>query len=346
MNYLICQDWINTSTNHAGIKYLCLYLEKKYPKEFKTIIVTVFKQRQSKNRIVNKIKNIQFKYYQKIQYRKIASELIKKLKRGDCIYLMEYFDTTINQYIVAKKIKGILPDIKIYGMSHLVPSKIDKTFTDKKIKKWDSYVDKIITLGTSLTNYYVKRGVSSCKLITTFHYLDNYYLNSRILTYDKAKLTIIAMGNQMRNIDLLSEIVKCNNDVQFIICQGVSNLSNYFSTPNVKLIPFVTEKELRELMEKSDISLNVMYDTIGSNVIVTSLGMGLAMICSDVGSIRDYCDTTNTLFCKDLEDFNNAINLLKSNRTLLKSLKASSKNTALKYSIENFYLDIKNKIEN
>ena len=36
-------------------------------------------------------------------------------------------------------------------------------------------------------------------------------------------------------------------------------------------------------MNDSDISLNVMKDTIGSNVICTSMATGLAMVVSDVG---------------------------------------------------------------
>ena len=87
-----------------------------------------------------------------------------------------------------------------------------------------------------------------------------------------------------------------------------------------------------------------MYDTIGSNVIVTSMGMGLAMICSNVGSIKNYCDDTNTIFCSDLQDFNNAIRKLKNNPTLLTSLRESARSKALQFSIENFYIDIKNKL--
>ncbi|UVV76520.1 glycosyltransferase family 4 protein [Bacteroides fragilis] len=56
-------------------------------------------------------------------------------------------------------------------------------------------------------------------------------------------------------------------------------------------------------MNKADVSLNIMKDTIGSNVIVTSMAMGLAMVVSDVGSIRDYVDESNGLFCLTSKDF-------------------------------------------
>ena len=36
MIYLICQDWSNTSNNHAGIKYLCNQIQEMYPESYKT----------------------------------------------------------------------------------------------------------------------------------------------------------------------------------------------------------------------------------------------------------------------------------------------------------------------
>jgi glycosyltransferase involved in cell wall biosynthesis len=112
----------------------------------------------------------------------------------------------------------------------------------------------------------------------------------------------------------------------------------------VTLIPFVPEPELRLYMEHSDISLNVMQDTIGSNVIVTSLAMGLAMVCSDVGSIRDYCDEENAIFCENssVESFSKAINLLSSNRQLLMNMKTSAQKRSLSFSIEKFHLALMN----
>lgn len=339
MYYLICQDWWNTSKNHAGIKYLCLYLEHNYPNEFKSIVITKKRTKKGHNFIINKLRHLKFKLRQWKISNSVASKLISQLSEDDKVILMEYFDVNVNQYILAKKIRKKYPNIKICGMSHLVPAKMDNAFSDKLLFKWQRLIDVIITLGSSLTNYYISRGIPKNKLMTTFHYVDDIYLKSKIVEHKN--FTVIAMGNQMRNISLLSEIVKCNLDVNFIICQGVDDLSNIFTTNNVKLVPFVSEKELIHFMESADVSLNVMYDTIGSNVIVTSLGMGLAMLCSDVGSIRDYCDENNTIFCNTLDDFNKAIWFLKANPDKLMLLRRSSKEKAFNYTINKFYSAIK-----
>ena len=90
-------------------------------------------------------------------------------------------------------------------------------------------------------------------------------------------------------------------------------------------------------MLESDISLNVMDDTIGSNVIVTSLAMGLALICSDVGSIRDYCDESNTIFCENsVDSFCEAIRSLSCNRQLVFDMKCAAHKRAESLTISIF----------
>ena len=342
MKYLICQDWFNTSNNHAGMRYLCQYLEIKYPKEYATIIITQPKGNYGKNRLINKIKYLRIKYLLKKKNIQAAQNLLPLLQSSDKIFLMEYLDPGVNQYIIARIIRKKFPNITIYGMSHLVPPKIEKLFSNNQFQKWIKEINRVITLGNSLSNYFISRGVPEEKIVTTFHYIDQFYLLPQVQKHNE--FTIIAMGSQMRNIELLSQIVKCNQNVKFIICQGNNNLKEKFPGSNVILVPFVPEEELRELMQQADVSLNVMYDTIGSNVIVTSMGMGLAMICSNVGSIKDYCDKTNTFFCNNLEDFNQAIQQLRNNPSVLLSMKESSRVKALKFSINNFHTDINNKL--
>ena len=135
-------------------------------------------------------------------------------------------------------------------------------------------------------------------------------------------------------------MVKDNPNTSFVICQGFSDLSSYFTgVNNVRLIPFVPEDELRQLMAESDISLNIMEDTIGSNVIVTSLAMGLAMVCSDVGSIHEYCSDDNTIFCKNeiVNEFSDAILKLSSDKKSLLDMKILSMESRNKFTIEEFH---------
>lgn len=345
MNYLICQDWINTSNNHAGIKYLCNNIAERFPEKYKSIVIPPFCNnfKMSKNPIIRRIQSkvCKYKHY---KYTMFLYDILKnELHPHDKVIIMEYMDTSLSMLPFAKKLKKNMPQISLHVMAHLVPSKLDLYFpSNKDIKNWTEHVDMIYTLGHSLSNYFISRGVPPEKMFTTFHYVDYYYFNKNPVR-NHERPTVIAMGNQMRNIDLLQKIVSENPSVDFIICQGVNDMRGYFANKkNVNLIPFVEESELRNYMNQADISLNVMKDTIGSNVIVTSLAMGLAMICSDVGSIRDYCNESNTLFChnENISDFSKAITTLLNDRKMLADMQRKSYERATELTIERFIQSI------
>lgn len=338
MIYLISQDWANTSNNHAGIKYLCNELQRRYPEEFVSIVLPDnVGELKTKSRLVKKLIFLRAQYLHRKRVSIIFKELKSKVKDGDKIVLMEYMDLQFKLKQLAKSIRKELTGVNLYAMVHLVPQKLNSLFSsDEDFDDWTSCVDKIITLGSTLTEYFVYRGLSRDKVITTFHYVDEYYYKTCDSNTNSVP-TVIAMGNQMRNLNLLKKVVDGNPDTNYIICQGLSDMSKTFAhNKNVRLVPFVPEHELRRLMALADISLNVMEDTIGSNVIVTSLAMGLAMICSDVGSIRDYCDESNTLFCKSVDDFSNAISVYTKNTEMLHEAKKSSARRAKELSISRF----------
>ena len=107
-------------------------------------------------------------------------------------------------------------------------------------------------------------------------------------------------------------------------------------TPNVELKGFLEEDELRHQMDIADVSLNVMEDTVGSNVITTSMAMGLAMIVSDVGSIRDYCNDANAMFCQNnVEQFVQAMKKLQNNLQLVMRMKKVSLENSKRLQIDN-----------
>ena len=342
MNYLICQDWINTSNNHDGMKYLCSRLVELYPDTYKSFVITdyvgIYK---SQNRIINILNTYSAKFKHKFKEIKILNILRKNVVPGDNIILMEYMDGTYSMLQFAQVAKKFFKNIKVYALVHLTPGKLEHIIISRnKFNALIKPIDKFFTLGSSLTQYLISKGLAENKIYTTFHYVDEYYYKENPVVSQKIP-TVIAMGNQARNIQLLKLIVKDNPNVNFIICQGIQHFEPLFQdVSNVALISFVPEAELKSYMDQADISLNVMEDTIGSNVIVTSLAMGLAMICSDVGSIRDYCDDSNTFFCNTIKEYNDAIYELTHNPNKLYLMKQSAYAQGKKLSINNFSKDL------
>lgn len=337
MKFIVCQEWGNTKNNHSGMAHLCRLIYKKNPNNYNIIIVPDLINWTLPNLFVSIQCKIQ-PYLYKIIYLYVVLKIIFKIKKGDSVFLFEYLLKERNQYIIAKILRFVFSDkIFIYGLTHLTPTRLNMVFNRAEILYYTSFLDFNLTLGSSLSKYLISQGINSDKVITTFHYVDNLYYN-KIRTPSNKPLTVIVMGMQMRKLKLLEEIIVENQDVQFVVCSGFLKLNVIFNKyENVKLIGFIKEEDLKNEMAKADISLNLMIDTVGSNVITTSMAMGLVNIVSDVGSIKDYCNSENSFLCNSSWEFNEAIRKLNSNQELLNKMKIKSKAHSFFFQFENFY---------
>ncbi|WP_300725333.1 glycosyltransferase [uncultured Bacteroides sp.] len=325
MVHIICHDWPSTSGNHTGMMYLYKVIQSLNQTEFDIYILN---KKNYRNRKINNLKNI-------FSIICLGIYFICRYKKGDKFLLTEYLINESYQVLFAKIIHKFHPEALIYAMIHLTPIELEKRYSTKEIQKSASYVSQVITLGSSLTSYLQKFGFNN--IFTTFHYVDNEYYTPTDINRTSPTKHVIVMGAMARDFEQLIFIISQLPNVHFYVCKGKKDIDHLFKgLNNVTLIGYVSEDELKHYMDISDISLNVMKDTIGSNVICTSLAMGLAMIVSNVGSIKDYCDAENTIFCETTEDFILAIKKLIANDDLLLSMKKSAYNKAQKYSLQNY----------
>ena len=348
MKYLIVQDWQSTHGNHAGMKHMCDLLVAKYPDEYKVFVKECPRTWKSPRTFMEKIcwrlygKYAKEHYLKKtypLEYLELCSPMFSNLKSGDEVFLLEYLLPWAPQYELACYIRENYPKVKIYALSHLTGKYFDEMTAKEPdlIQKWAKPVDKLLTLGSSLSSYFEKAGVSKEKISTGFHYVYSDYYQKQQPMKSNSPLKVIMMGALQRDYGMLAEVVKQCPDVHWIICRGRKNVDDLFpKTPNVELKGFLEEDELRHQMDIADVSLNVMEDTVGSNVITTSMAMGLAMIVSDVGSIRDYCNDANALFCQNnVEQFVRSIKNLQNNLQLVLRMKKASLENSKRLQIDN-----------
>ena len=324
MIYIICHDFKSTSGNHAGMRHLYEEIEKR--------------KRGVKLYVLNK-NGVGVRRFNRVIAVFLALRLILLYKRGDKFLFTEAFFRGSFHDEIIWAIKMFHKDAPIYAMAHLSPIFIKKLYSEKQIKVRANRISMIITLGSSLTDFFNKLGISNVH--TSFHYVDtDYYFKKTDINVNK-KPRVLVMGAMARDFSMLAEIVRSVPDLHFVICKGRKDIDALFDgLTNVTLCGFMPEDKLRNLMDLSDISLNVMDDTIGSNVICTSLAMGLAMVCSDVGSIRDYCDETNTIFCNTKNDFISALDMLAKNPSVIATMKNSAKKVSTKFMIDKYIHDI------
>ena len=334
MIYFVVQDWQNTHGNHAGIRHLCKEIERIDSSNVKVVVIPNVRIRERNIKIIQNFLYALFSIY-----------LSLRIENGSKVFLMEYLLPTHNQYFIAKILKRV-KKVRILGLAHLVPADLELVFKEdfNKMLLWTKPLDGLLTLGSSLTTFLISKGVPAEKVHTLFHYVDlNYYIKKNVNpTIHTELLKVIIMGSMKRDVNKIIDIINRVPNVHFIYCAGRRQIDkNQFLHPqNVTVYRFLPEDQLKALMNEADISLNVMIDTIGSNVITTSLAMNLAMVVSDVGSIRDYCDDKNALFCQSEDDFVESLSYLAQNIDKVHSMKIASGDRAKKLSIPRFYKSI------
>lgn len=335
--YIIYFSWSNTAGNHAGMSYLAVQLEKNIQQ---IRAIKMISSKYKSVRILNLFYAILLALYFKII-----------LSKKDKVLLMEYMGRGAFQNIIANISKILSSSFEIIGLVHLSANHLLEVYkSEEKIKQKLSYVDRIMVFGSSLEESLAKLGFDK-NVIRTFHYVDTDYYRP-LLETQKSKisidsLNIICIGGLKRDFRALREVVINSPIHKFHICQGTNNLTQYFKDcPNVTLYDFLSESELLNLMQKADVSLSLMEDTIGSNVITTSLACSLVQVVSDVGSIRDYCSEEDAIFCKTTVDFINALDFLSRNIDKLVLMQKRARERSDDFSIDNFFNFIKTNIVN
>lgn len=322
--YIIYYEFSSTAGNHAGMAYLARYLDQNIGE-------------------VELVKNVhqEFKhggYLSRIYAVYVAYFLIGKLKKGDKVFFMEYLSRgTAHQDITAKLLRTHGIKNELCGLVHLAGDHLLELYTKEAILQKLEKLDKVFVFGSSLKNFIEGIGYKK-PVLKTFHYVDNVYYKPGVdFEKENACLDVICMGSLKRNYGELINIIGKTPEVNFHVCLGRSGLDHMFAQlPNAKLYGFLEEKDLLGLMQHCNVNLSVLEDTIGSNVITTSLAVGQIQVVSDVGSIRDYCDEENAYFCKTSEDFVGALLELKTNPGKVREMKKNALLKSKQFSKDSF----------
>ena len=265
----------------------------------------------------------------------VALRLRLTMRRGDTVWLMEYMLRTVQQSDAAHILRG--GGRNVIATAHLVPGRLKKHYSRRQTLSKIRPLDRLYTLGTSLRDYFTGTGAPSGKVKATFHYVDTDYYKAPLERHRGERLKVIALGNMERDFDTLRGIASRCPQVDFTVCLGMKKTDMFDGMANVRTVGFVAEEELRRLMQEADVSLNTMYDTIGSNVITTSLACGLPVIASAVGSIGDYVDDgVDGILFHNADEGVAALERLAADRQLLESMSAAAARKAQELSIDRF----------
>lgn len=326
---VVVYKWQSTEGNHAGMYYFGQQIIKQISD---CEIYEEYRYEKWIHGFLRKIKKIIWAFIfllKRVFIRKSSNRII---------FFTEFFGNSWQMYLAAI-LRRLHPHLKIYSIIHLPYNiLVDVHKSKSKIAKYTNYCDKIFVFGSSLKRDLIDGGCQA-EIVLSHHYVDvNYYKPDSSVRF-QTPITIIIMGDLLRDKELIVEVLKLLSEFELkvIYCAGRSGIPySVTQFKNVECYNYLSESDLLNLMQRSDISLNIFSDTIGSNVIVTSMAVGLAIVASDVGSIKDYCDDENAILCKNnAASFVNAIIELCNNKELLQLKKEASLKRAKQFSLKN-----------
>ena len=292
LTYIVYYDFAITSGNHAGMSHLARLIGKE----------------RSEVRLIKSIPH-QFRFgtaFALLYAISLAVYFKFKLKKEDQVFFFEYLTKGVaHQDLTARWMKRLRISNALLGLVHLSGNHLlEKYKTEEQIRIKLKPLSKVFVFGSSLERF-LRRACYQKEIVTTFHYVDNhYYRPLPAKQVQTPELRVICMGGLKRNFRLLKTVIAAMPEVHFNILKGNYDLKTEFEDcRNVTLHGYLTEDVMRSLMQECDVSLSVMEDTVGSNVITSSMAVGLVQVVSDVGSIRDYCNEENSFLCKTTADF-------------------------------------------
>lgn len=325
--YILYYNFPSTAGNHAGMSYLAHKLKAQFP-DVKLI-----------KHAPQEIKGA--KYWLKIQQALIFCYLFVVLKPGDKVFFMEYLTYGVAfQDRLARWLKKAGKQSKLIGLVHLAGSHLLELYGDEQlIRQKLSWLDKVVVFGSSLSAFIKACGFNK-EVSVCHHYVDvDFYRPTSGAPNQDSSLHVIVVGRLKRNFDQLHQLIaRSSNDIVFHLCTGGQALQG-LTDSRAKVISygFLQEEALLALMQRCDVHLAVLEDTVGSNAITSAMAVGLVQVVSDVGSIRDYCDAQNSMLCKNLDDFTEALSFLSKNPARVQSMKSSARRQAESMSLANFY---------
>jgi len=321
--YLLYYDFKHTSGNHAGMAYFAEQFGDRIPQ---AVLIKHLNQEFTGGRFIAYI----YSFF-------IACYLSIRLRSGDKVLFMEYLSGYFgHQALIARLMQCFRKKSCMIGLVHLSGNHLLSIYgSAKAIERRLRPLAKVVVFGSSLARFIRQIGYGGL-IHRTLHFADTeFYTPAPKNKSNGGALHVLFMGNLLRNFDKLEQIIlACDDRVVFHVGLGRLRRKMLNGRSNVKVYGYLAETEMLELMRSCDVNLSVLVDTIGSNVITSTLAAGLIQVVSDVGSIRDYCDEGNSFFCHSTMDYVRALKKLSESPELKNQMKANAREKAKMFSLE------------
>jgi glycosyltransferase involved in cell wall biosynthesis len=178
---------------------------------------------------------------------------------------------------------------KIIGVFHC--SQRRQWRVTKKPRWYKSY-DHIVLMSDSQRDYFIDNGYPKERMTTILHGVDcDYFAPTGGLENNSKVLNLLLVGSTERDHQFAAEVLR-NLDCD-AVCKVVTHqcFHHYYDNIScVELMPRVSDEELVQLYQKSDLLFLPMLDCTANNAILESMACGTPVMVNCVGGVPEYVD--------------------------------------------------------
>jgi len=239
-----------------------------------------------------------------------------------------------NSYRYLGNLKPFGPKNSIICTYHTPPERFCQVVTtEKHLNK----VDAIVTM-SRMQNDFFSKYVGADRTFFVPHGIDVDYFKPRSSLKEKdGRITCLFVGSHMRDVETLVEasilLKKWNEKIDIIAVTALRNKQAIEKSNNIILRMGVSDEELLDLYQQSDMLLLPLLGATANNSLLEALACGLPVISTELEGVKDYVNEMSALLVgkQDSKALAEAVIQLADDEVLRKNMSIACRDQAMKF---------------
>ena len=163
--------------------------------------------------------------------------------------------------------------------------------------------DHLVLMSESQKPFFSKLGISEDRMTVIQHGVDSNFFHpaDSFQAPDQGPLQAVLVGATERDHDFMLKVLEQLPEgvVNLKVRTTEEHLQRYRGVRGAEPLPFLTEDQIRELYQKSELMVIPMLDCTANNAVMEAMACGTPVMVNRIGGIPEYVDAQHNFVMDD-----------------------------------------------